>query len=151
MQMADEPHDSGRERHQKKEKNDLAFPSHFAQRTRPSRAWARIAGMTALEGERDVESLFDVACYASVRRARWRFVPRNGPFFCNHSLEFFELLTQFGFLSCYLLLLAAKRRRRSARTAKHPHYRLAIQKKSASATAPKIMSGKVSATPISNH
>lgn len=149
--MADEPHDSGRESHQKKEKNDSTFPSRFAQRTRPLGAWARIAGMTALEGERDVELLLGLACYASVRRARWRFVSRAGPLFCNHSLEFFELLTQFGFLSCYLLLLAAKRRRQSARTAKHPHHRLAIQKKSARATAPKIMSGKVRATPISNH
>jgi hypothetical protein len=151
MQMADEPHDSGRESHQKKEKNDLAFPSHFAQRTRSSGAFAGIARMTALESERDVELLLGVACYVSVWSARWRFVPRNGPLLCNHSLEFFEPLTQFGFLSCYLLLPAAKRRRRSARTTKHPHHRLAIQKKSASATAPKIMSGKVRATPISNH
>jgi hypothetical protein len=31
MQMADEPDDSDRERNQKKEKNDPAFPALFAQ------------------------------------------------------------------------------------------------------------------------
>jgi len=49
MQMTDEPHDSGRKGSQKKEKNDSALPSHFAQRTRSSRGSACIQGMFALQ------------------------------------------------------------------------------------------------------
>jgi len=152
MQMADKPHDSGRKRHQKKKKNDPALASHFAQRTRLSPASASIQRMSALQRYGDLESLLlGVVSYAQLLALRKRFVLRGRPLFCNHALELIELFTQFGFLLCYLLLPATKRRGRSTRTTKHPHQRLAIQKKSTSATAPKIISGKERATPISNH
>src|SRR5206468_5029374 len=99
-----------------------------------------------------VESLLRVvALYAVFPNLPWRVVLCGGPALCDHALEFVELLTQLRFLSSYLLLPVAKRRGRSARTTKHLHHRLAIQKKIASATAPKIISGKVRAMPICNH
>src|ERR671919_1250183 len=78
-----------------------------------------------------------------VIRAQWRAY--------NHALEFFDLLTQFRFLLFYLFLSAAERRRWFRRATKHRHHRLAIQKKIARATMPKIISGNVRATPIWNH
>ena len=71
--------------------------------------------------------------------------------FRNKPFEFFEPLAQFRFLACYLFLPAAKRRAGLGRTTKHRHHLLAIQMKRARAMAPKIISGKVSATPIWNH
>ena len=148
VQMADQPHDSDRERHQKKEKNDSAFPALLAQRTRSSGCIERMCGF---ECHRDLKPLVRLvtSCTLFLSACR-RFVLRGRPS-CNHTLELFEPLTQFGFLSRYLLLLVTKRRGRSARTTKHRHHLLAIQKKMASPTAPKRISGRVSARPICNH
>ena len=147
--MADKPDDSDRERNQKKEKNDSAFPALFAQRTRSSSGIERLAGFERYRNLKPLVAL--VTSCPSFLCPRWRFVLRARPACRNHALEFVELFTQFSFLSCYLLLPVAKRRGRSARTTKHRHHLLAIQKKIASAMAPKIISGKVRATPISNH
>src|SRR5205809_4949074 len=99
-----------------------------------------------------MESLLRVvALYAVFPALPWRLVFRGAPPLCDHAFEIVEPLTQLRFLSRYLLLPVAKRWGRSARTTKHPHHLLAIQKKIASATAPKIISGKVRATPICNH
>src|SRR6266487_1304250 len=54
VQMADQPHDSDRERHQKKEKNDSAFPALLAQRTRSSGCIERMCGF---ECHRDLKPL----------------------------------------------------------------------------------------------
>ena len=152
MQMTDQPDHCRRKRCQKKQKNDLAFPPLFTQRTWPSGAFAVVKRASALRRNRDVESLIClIASYALFRPLRWRSILRGDRPLCNHALEFVELLAQFCFLSRYILLSPAKRRGGSARTTKHRHQRLAIQKKRARATAPNIISGKVSAIPICNH
>jgi hypothetical protein len=149
MQMADKPDDSDSERNQKKEKNDPAFPALFAQRTRSPICVERLA---CLERYRNLKPFVAVITSCGLFLSpRWRFVLRARPSRRDHALELVELFAQVSFLSCYLLLPVAKRRGRSARTTKHRHHLLAIQKKIASATAPKIISGKVRARPISNH
>src|SRR5207247_5843144 len=145
--MADQPYDSDRERHQKKEKNDSAFPALLAQRTRSSGC---IESMCGFECHRDLKPLVRlVTCCTLFLSACRRLVLRGRPS-CNHTLELFEPLTQFGFLSRYLLLLVTKRGGRSGRTAEHRHHLLAIHKKMASATAPNRITGRVSARPISH-
>jgi len=69
----------------------------------------------------------------------------------DDALKALDLLAQLRLLMRYLLLLAAKRRGRFARTPKHRHHRLASQAKMAMAITPKMISGKVSARPICNH
>jgi hypothetical protein len=49
MQMADKPYDCDRERGEKKQKNNPAFPSLFAKATRPSNAAASIEGLSTLQ------------------------------------------------------------------------------------------------------
>src|SRR5215472_5688190 len=101
-----------------------------------------------------MKSLFElVVCGAPAALMCARFILSRQPALCNDALQAFSLLTQFRLLSCYLLLFAVKRRGRLARTPKHRDHRpvLAIQKKIAMATAPKRISGKLSASPICNH
>src|SRR5438552_18112612 len=150
MQMADEPNDRRRKRGQKEKKNDPTFAPFFAQRTRSPRGSAGLEGVSTVQREGDLKSFF-VLVASLFRCLRRRSVLRDRSSFCNHALEPVELVMQLRLLSCYLLLLAARRRARFTRTPKHRHHLLAIQKKTRSATAPKIISGKVSAKPICNH
>src|SRR5206468_9402768 len=86
----------------KKENNDSAFPALLAQRTRSSGCIERMCGF---ECHRDLKPLVRLvtSCTLFLSACR-RFVLRGRPS-CNHTLELFEPLTQFGFLSRYLLLL----------------------------------------------
>jgi len=149
--MADEPHDCGGKRSQKKQKHDPAFSTFFSQRT-PSPGTPRfIERVCAVHRERDLKSFFGLIASHALFHLRSRCFLRNRTPLCNHALKPVELVTQLSLLSFYFLLLAAKWRTRFARTPKHCHHLLAIQKKNRRATAPKIISGRVSARPICNH
>src|SRR5262249_34103490 len=146
MQVADQPDDCDGERDHKKQKNDLAVSSLFAQRTRTP---TTSAVALVLRCHRDAESFIRSIIVWSLFRPVF-FDKRN---LGNKPLEFFESLTQLRFLSGNFFLPAAKRRAGLARTTRHRHHlpELAIQTKRARAMAPKIISGKLSATPIWNH
>src|SRR6266511_3846365 len=144
MQITDQPDDGCCKRHHEKEKNDLAVPSLFAHRTRTP---GTFAFALVFRRDRDAESFIASITFWSL----FRPVFLDHRHLCNKPLKFFESLTQFRFLACYVFLPATKRRARFARTTKHRHHLLAIQTKRASAMAPKIISGNVSAMPIWNH
>src|SRR5438034_9571302 len=93
--MADQPHDSDRERHQKKEKNDSAFPALLAQRTRSSGCIERMCGF---ECHRDLKPLVRLvtSCTLLLSACR-RFVLPGRPS-CYHTLQLLGRLTQAGFL-----------------------------------------------------
>src|SRR5262249_38016976 len=92
MQVADEPHDCGGKRGQKKQKNGPAFSPFFAQRTTSPRGSAGLEGVSAVQRERDLKSFFDLfGSYALFRLCRRSF-PRGRPPFCNHALEPVELV-----------------------------------------------------------
>jgi hypothetical protein len=103
MQIADQPDDCDGKRDHKKEKNDLAVSSLFAQRTRTP---GTSAFAVVLRRNRDAESFIGLIIFWSL----FRPVFLDQRYLRNKPLEFFESLAQFRFLSGNFFLPAAKRR-----------------------------------------
>src|ERR1700746_1505501 len=114
MQVADEPHDCGGKRSQKEQKHHPAFSTFFAQRPRVPGPSSCLERPCAVQRERHLKSFFALAASPALFRLRTRSVLRNRAPFYNHAPKPVEFVMQLRFLSCYLLLLAAKRRTRFA-------------------------------------
>jgi hypothetical protein len=103
VQIADQPDDRDGKRDHKKEKNDLAVSSLFAQRTRTP---GTSAFALVLRRDRDAESFIG----SIIPWTLFRPVFLDFRYLRNKPLEFFESLAQFRLLSVNFFLPAAKRR-----------------------------------------